>query len=47
MLLDTLGARLLGNLLSEKGIVRAGSENTKRKRNCKRLVLEMKKGKKL
>ena len=27
MLLGTLGATLLGNLLAEKGIVRAGSEN--------------------
>ena len=31
MLLGTLGATLLGNLLAEKGIVRAGSENKKRK----------------
>ena len=31
MLLGTLGARLLGNLLSGKGIVRAGSGNKKRK----------------
>ena len=30
MLLGTLGATLLGNLLSEKGIVRAGSGNKKR-----------------
>ena len=29
-LLGTLGASLLGNLLSEKGIVRAGSGNKKR-----------------
>ena len=29
----TLGTSLLGNLLSEKGIVRAGSGNKKRKRN--------------
>ena len=27
MLLGTLGASLLGNLLSEKGIVRAGYKN--------------------
>ena len=27
MLVGTLGARLLGNLLTEKGFVRAGSEN--------------------
>ena len=31
MLLGTLGARLLGNLLSEKGIERAGSGNNKGK----------------
>ena len=31
MLLGTLGASLLGNLLTEKGIVRAGSVNKKRK----------------
>ena len=31
MLLGTLGASLLGNLLSGKGIVRAGSENKKGK----------------
>ena len=31
MLLDTSGASLLGNLLTEKGIVRAGSENGKGK----------------
>ena len=30
LLLGTLGATLLGNLLSEKGIVRAGSGNKKR-----------------
>ena len=30
LLLGTLGASLLGNLLSEKGIVRAGSGNKKR-----------------
>ena len=32
--LGTLGASLLGNMLAGKGIVRAGSGNTKRKRNC-------------
>ena len=31
MLLDTLGASLLGNLLSGKGIVRAGSGNKNKK----------------
>ena len=31
MLLGTLGASLRGNLLSGKGIVRAGSRNKKRK----------------
>ena len=31
MLLGTLGASLLGNLLSGKGIVRAGSGNNKEK----------------
>ena len=31
MLLGTLGASLLGSLLSGKGIVRAGSGNKKRK----------------
>ena len=31
MLLGTLGASLLGNLLSGKGIVRAGSGNNKGK----------------
>ena len=31
MLLGTLGASLCGNLLSGKGIVRAGSRNKKRK----------------
>ena len=35
MLLGTLGANLLGNLLTGKGIVRAGSGNKKKKRNCK------------
>ena len=32
MLLGTLGAKLLGNLLTGKGIVRAGSGNEKGKR---------------
>ena len=31
MLLATLGASLLGNLLAEKGIVRAGSKKKKEK----------------
>ena len=31
MLLGTLGASLLGNLLTGKGILRAGSENNKGK----------------
>ena len=31
MLLGTLGATLLGNVLSGKGIVRAGSGNNKKK----------------
>ena len=31
MLLGTLGASLLGNLLAGKGIIRAGSENKKGK----------------
>ena len=31
MLLGTLGASLLGNILAEKGIVRAGSGNKKEK----------------
>ena len=35
MSLGTLGASLLGNLLSGKGIARAGYGNKKRKRNCK------------
>ena len=37
MLLGTLGASLVGNLLTGKGIVRAGYGNhsKKRKRNCK------------
>ena len=34
-LIGTLGSILLGNILSEKGIVRAGSDNKKRERNCK------------
>ena len=35
MLLGTLGASLLRNLLAGKGIVRASSGNKKRKSNCK------------
>ena len=35
MLLGTLRASLLKNLLTGKGILRAGSRNKKRKRNCK------------
>ena len=35
MLLGTLGAGLLGNILPGKCIVKAGSGNEKRKRNCK------------
>ena len=35
MLLGILGASLLGDILARKRIVRAGSENKKRKRNCK------------
>ena len=35
MLLGTLGVSLLGNLLTGKGILRAGSENKKGKRNKK------------
>ena len=35
MLLGTLGVSLLGNLLSRKGIVRAGSENKKVKGNVR------------
>ena len=35
MLLGTLGASLLGNLLTGKGIVRAGSGNNKGQRNKK------------
>ena len=36
MLLGTLGARLLGDMLTEKGSVRAGYGNKKRRRNVKR-----------
>ena len=35
MLLGTLGASLLGDFLSGKGIGRAGYGNKKRERNCK------------
>ena len=35
MLLGTLGASLLGNLLKGKGIVRAGSGNNKGKGNAR------------
>ena len=35
MLLGTLGASLLGNLLTGKGILRAGSRNKKEKGNKK------------
>ena len=35
MLLDTLVASLLENVLAGKGIVRTGSGNKKKKRNCK------------
>ena len=35
MLLGTLGATLLGNLLTGKGILRAGSGNKKEKTNKK------------
>ena len=35
MLLGTLGASLLGNMLSGKGIVRAGYGNKEKKRNVK------------
>ena len=35
MLLGTLAASLLGNLLSGKVIVRAGYGNKKKERNCK------------
>ena len=34
-LVGTLGSILLGTFLSEKGTVRAGSDNKKRERNCK------------
>ena len=34
-MVGTLGSILLGNLLSGKEFVRAGSGNKKRKRNCK------------
>ena len=43
MLLGTLGASLLGNVLTGKGIVRAGSGNKKRKRNCKSWLWKQKK----
>ena len=36
MLLDTLGATLLGNLSSGKGIARAGSGNPSKKRKRSR-----------
>ena len=35
MLIGTLGVSLLGNLLTGKGMLRAGSGNKKRKRSCK------------
>ena len=35
MLLGTLGASLLGNMLSGKGIVRSGYGNKEKKRNVK------------
>ena len=41
MLLGTLGASLLGNLLSGKGIVRAGYGNKKEKK-LQELVMEIK-----
>ena len=41
MLLGTLGASLLGNLLTGKGIVRAGSGN-KMEKELQELVLEKK-----
>ena len=44
ILLGTLGASLLGNLLPGKGIVRAGS-GKKRKRNCKRWLRKQKRKK--
>ena len=43
MLLGTLEASLLGNVLTGKGIVRAGSGNKKRKRNCKSWLWKQKK----
>ena len=42
MLLGTLRASLLGNLLSGKGIVRAGSGNKKVKKELQLLVMETK-----
>ena len=42
MLLETSGASLLGNLLSGKGIVRAGYGNKKGKEIVRLLVMEMK-----
>ena len=47
MLLGTLGAILLGNLLSGKEIVRAGFRNKKGKGIVRELVLKIKKGKEL
>ena len=44
MLLGTLEASLLGNVLTGKGIVRAGSGNKKRKRNCKSWLWKQKNG---
>ena len=46
MLLGTLGASLLGNLLTGKGILRAGSGNKKGKRIL-RAGSENKKGKRI
>ena len=46
MLLGTLGDSLLGNLLTGKGIVRAGSENKKGK-GIVRARTEHKKGKEI
>ena len=40
MLLGTLGASLLRNILTEKGIVRAGSGNKKGKEIVRKLVME-------
>ena len=40
MLLGTLAASLLGNILAEKGIVRAGSRNKKGKEIVRKLVME-------